>query len=187
MNRIDGSPAWRLLAWSSVAALLCLHACTPDRRARTVIGVHPDRPDTRITIASGRGRTLIEVLSPGGIGSADFDIPSGPVPKRIVLRFLMKGLEQLEFAYGETTITVSISSGPGREVRESIRFSNSEAEQQLLSARQPHYWMAVSIVPAASPPPTVPAQDGTIEVQVPEDFLRSSRRSFSIRWVDFFR
>jgi hypothetical protein len=186
MNRTIGRPAWHLLAWSSVAAVLCLQACTPDRGTRTVISVHPDRPDARITVATSQGRTMIEVLSPGGIGSADFEITSGPVPERISLRFLLKGLEQLEFAYGETTVTLSVSSGPGREVRESIRLSNSVAEQQLLSPDSP-YWMAVSITPGASLPPTVAAQDGTIEVQAPEDFLRSSRRSFSIRWVDFFR
>jgi hypothetical protein len=98
----------------------------------------------------------------------------------------LTGLEQLDFAYGETTITVSVSSRPGREVRESVRVAQSEAEQQSLSPDSP-YWMAVSIAPPVSPSPMVSAQDGAIEVLVPADFLRSSRRSFSILWVDFFR
>jgi hypothetical protein len=175
----------QLLAWSGVAALVCMQACTPAQPASPVLKVRPNRPDAQIRTSTRQGQTVIEVSSPSGIGSADFEIAAGPEPRRIVLRLLLQGLEQLDFSYGETTITVSVSSRPGRELRESARFSSSEAEQELAPGSP--YWMAVSIVPASSPGPTAPAEGGAIEVQAPEDYLRSGLKAFSIRWTDFFR
>jgi hypothetical protein len=178
-------PAWHVLAWSGVAALLCLQACTPGHPGRTVIDVRPDRSDAQISITVNGGLAVIEIASPSGIGGADFEIAAGPIPERIILRFLLTGLEHMDFSYGDTTVTVSISSGPGREVRETVRFSTSEGEQEV-SADSP-YWMTVSIVPAESPPPTAPLQSAAIDVGAPEDYLKSGLRSFSIEWIDYYR
>ena len=175
----------QLVAWCGVAALLCMQACTPAQPARPVIKVRPNRPDAQIRTSTSQEQTVIEVSSPSGIGSADFEMAAGPDPRRIVLRLLLQGLEQLDFSYGETTITVSVSSRPGREVRESVRVAHSGAEQEL--APDSPYWMAVSIVPASSPGPTAPAEGGAFEVQAPEDYLRGGLGSFSIRWIDFYR
>jgi hypothetical protein len=180
-----GRPVWCILASSGIVVLLCLQACASHGPADPVVSVNAEGTGTQIVITADAELTLAEISCPSGIGSADFEITSGPIPQRLVLRFLLTGLEHLDFSYGSTTVTVSVSSGPGREVRETVRLSTSEPEQEL-SADSP-YWMAVSLIPAEDPPPTPLLRSGAIEVWAPADYLNSGLRSFSIDWIDYYR
>ncbi len=101
----------------------------------------------------------------------------------MVLHFLLKGLEKLDVAYGQTTVTASLSSTPEYGVIESVR--HAADEEREVSPDSP-YWMAVTIVPAQGSAATIPLKEGYIKVQLPEDLGRE-QRSFTIRWVDFFR
>jgi hypothetical protein len=175
----------RLTRWCSLAAFIWLQACAPAVRVRTAIEATPGRPDTGITSTGGEGGALVvEVTSPSGIGSAHLTI-DGPMPKQMALRLLLKGMEKLEVAYGETTVTASLSSTPGYDVTESVRLA-MDGEEREISPASP-YWMAVTIVPAEDMPASIPLQQGYIEVQMPASFLSSEERALSIQWVDFFR
>ena len=170
--------------WFCLAALVCLQACAPGAREVTEVEAHLGRPDTRITFDTSKaGSLVIEVTSPSGIGNADLAI-SGPIPKKIVLRLLLKGLEKLDVAYGQTTVTASLSGAADDDVFEAIRLPSGE-ERDILPDSS--YWMAVTAVPAGDSSATLPLQDGYIEVVLPEHFLSSGERSLTLRWVDFFR
>lgn len=175
----------RRAAWLGLTALLCLHTCAPAGSGRTTIEAVPDRPDTEISSVLAQDGTLtVDVTSPTGIGSARLDL-SGPIPRRMLLRLHLKGLEMLEVAYGQTAVSASLASTPGYGVMESVRKAADLGEREVSPGSQ--YWMAVAIVPAGDVPASIPLEDGYIEVRLPAHFLSSGERSLTIRWVDFYR
>jgi len=171
--------------WIGVAALVCLQACAPGVQERATVEAVLGRPDAEVSFFAGEdGSLVVEVVSPSGIGSADL-VLSGPIPKSMVLRFRLKGLERLDVAYGQTTVTASLSSMPEYGVIESVRQATDGQEREI-SPGSPH-WMAVTLVPAESAKAAMPPQGAYIEVRLPADFLMSGERALTIRWVDFFR
>ena len=132
--------------WVGLAALVCLQSCAPGVQDRASVEAVLGRPDAEVTFFTGEDGTLVvEVVSPSGIGSADL-VLSGPVPKTMVLRFRLKGLEKLDVTYGQTTVTASLSSMPEHSVIESVRQATDGQEREI-SPGSP-YWMAVTVVPA---------------------------------------
>lgn len=55
-------------------------------------------------------RTVLEVVSQGGIGAADVEMGPGPRPPRLVIRLHLAGLEQFRLIYGDTIITAAVAS-----------------------------------------------------------------------------
>jgi len=67
-----------------------------------------------VTVTEEGGTALVEVTSPSGIGSADVQHTGGKRPRQVVIRLHLKGLEEFQFAYGQTVVTASFRVAAGR-------------------------------------------------------------------------
>jgi hypothetical protein len=106
---------------------------------------------------------------------------AGETPTKIVIRLHLKGLEEFDFQYGETTVIVSVSSHGDGAVYERVR--TGEAEEVEVKPDSP-YWMPVEVIGGAL---TGSPKTGYFEVQAPQNYLQGKHRAFSMRWVDFYR
>jgi hypothetical protein len=132
-------------------------------------------------------RALVQVWSQSGIGSAHLEATSASLPRRIVIRFHLQGLEQLLLTYDGNVVTGSVASTAGNGIRQSRRTTgDTSAQEQLLSPDSP-YWMKMSLISMDAVPAAIPLQEGYIEVEMPDHLLSGGYHKFSIRWIDFYR
>ena len=127
----------------------------------------------------------VDIYSPSDIGSADVAVPSDPALRRVLLRFHLRGLEHWQFAYGDITVTGSLSDRPPHEAREAVRRSGGAPGEEATLPGSP-YWMPARIVTPAGVEPGIPLGAGYIEVEAPPDYLARGGR-FSLHWIDFYR
>lgn len=126
---------------------------------------------------------MIEVDSPNGIGSAQFELVSGALPQKMVARLNLKGLEEFRLLYADTIIVASASSG-------SV-FNSSNQKVLISGIEQPilpgqPLWMEIRIV-SDQTPQNIPLEQGYFEITFPPEFTEKAGSSFEIQWVDFFR
>jgi hypothetical protein len=175
-----------LVASCCVVAAIALASCGSAggaSGAAVALAATADRPDTRVTVSADAQQAIVDVSSPSGIGGATVAITSAVQPQKITLRLHLRGLEELRFTYGDTTISASISSAGDTSIHQTYRGAGPE---RAIAEGSP-YWMQTRLVPAGGAPATIPLQDGYIEVEAPQDFLASGQTTFAIQWVDFFR
>jgi hypothetical protein len=133
---------------------------------------------------SAQGNTFVfDVYSQGGIGSGTVEFISGTPPKNIVIRLHLKGLEEFQLSCEGTTIIASVSSAANHEVIQSV--ISPEGSEQPITADTP-FWMEIRKMSDQSISPTMP-DSGYFEIATPKDLMREGYRSFSIRWIDFYR
>ncbi len=134
--------------------------------------------------ASAQGDAIVfDVHSRSGIGSGTFEFLSGTPPKSIVVRLHLKGLEDFRLVYQKTTLIASVSSGADHAA--SQRVLSPDGREQLITSDSPS-WMEIRRT--SNPSATPGASDsGSFEIAMPKDLVREGYRSFSIRWIDFFR
>jgi hypothetical protein len=125
---------------------------------------------------------VFDIRSRSGIGSATIEHVSGSAPEKIVVRLRVKGLEEFRFSQGKAEITARVSSGDGG-VTQSLR-SRDGVEQPITSTNPS--WLNLRIV-SDQAAPRIPLEQGHFEITLPKDVLGKGRRSFSIRWIDFYR
>jgi hypothetical protein len=166
-----------------LAASVALAACGSAGGGAVVLKASADRPDARVTASADAQQAVVEVVSPNGIGGAEVEITSAALPRSITLRLHLRGLEQLRFTYGDTTVTTSISSSGDGTPRQTY---HGAGQEQTIAEGSP-YWMNVRLVPTGSSPATIPLQNGYIEVEAPQDFLARRQTKFAIQWIDFYR
>jgi hypothetical protein len=130
--------------------------------------------------------TFFDILSQSGIGGADISLRSGNMPKQMFLRFHLKGLESLQFAYSETLVSLEVASSETHAVRETVMEGGIGAQEVLLTPDS-HYWMDVNIVAADGTATSIPLEDGYFEVTPPIDFFQNDHKGFSLEWIDFYR
>jgi len=143
-----------------------------------IIDIVTDRQADAVSIQAEGETTLLDIVSEGGIGGADFTRAGDSWPRPLVLRFHLAGLEQLDVVYGDIHIVVSVASSPDHTVRGRLRTAGGE---QAIDRDSP-YWLEPRIVVKS-------AGDGIeyIDVPLPGDFFTGDHRGFAIDWVDFFR
>jgi hypothetical protein len=163
---------------SAAIALSCLvllspAACAPSGAAEkhATYQAVPLKGDPRITFNTTADAVLIDITSPTGIGSAAIEKTSGQWPARIVMRLHVKGLESLQFLYGDTRIDVSVSSHGDNAVHQVYE---QPGKMGPASPGDP-YWIAVT--PGA----------GYFDLEAPADFLKSGESKFTIECIDFYR
>ena len=168
----------------AVVALLVTIGCGRPPHGSAGWRITPDRSEDRVAARNEGGRARIDVSSPRGIGSASIRILAAERPREIVLRFHLRGLEELRFEYDSTAVVVSLPTGAPGTVIEEVRIPGRPARR--LAGGGPH-WMAVQPRHADGSPAERPQPDGWIEVHVPEDFVNGNADAFRIVWVDFYR
>lgn len=160
-----------------LALVLLLAGCVGVRQSMT--------PPPEITIATssetdkitpsyseneaGEGwSAVLDVTSATGIGSGWVSLVAGAWPQPVLLRLHLAGLEELTLKAGEAVVQASVSSGPGRAVRQ------VDAAGQELLPDSP-LWLEVSF------------GDGYFDVLLPPDLLAPDVAAFDISWIDFYR
>jgi len=137
--------------------------------------------DDKITILDENSQTVIDILSPTGIGSAAFELGSGTMPDALLLRLHLKGLEEIQLISTNVAVSASVSTGEA-VFPVSERIVSPGVELPIGSVHP--LWMAIQIV---SENKNIPLEEGYFEVRVPREFIRSAGTSFEVRWVDFYR
>lgn len=168
-------------------SVLFLAACTLQPElpgdSTSELSVTSSKPGDTITITSEEGITIIEVDSPSGIGSAQFELVSGTLPQKMVARLHLKGLEEFRLLYADTVIVASASSGSVfNSSNQKILISGKE--QPILPGQS--LWMKIRIV-SDQTSQDIPLEQGYFEITFPQDFIEKAVSSFEIQWVDFFR
>ena len=141
------------------------------------------KPGDTITITSEDDISIMDVNSPGGIGSARVELVSGPLPQKMIARLHLKGLEEFRLLYADTVIVASVSSDS--------TFNISNQRILLSGTEQPippggPLWMEIRIV-SDQTAQNIPLEEGYFEVTFPQEFTEQAGTSFEIQWVDFFR
>jgi hypothetical protein len=148
-----------------------------------VFNVTTKNQDDQIELQHENGVTTIDVHSPTGIGSATFELVSGAMPERVVLRLHLTGLEEFRLVSDQATIAASGSSSDLFHV----------SDQRVIAAGNEYsitpidpLWMKIDIV-SGQPIETIPLKDGYFEIKISNEFLQNAGSSFEIQWIDFFR
>ena len=167
-------------------AILCvvflsLNGCLSSRSRVPGVTVLPGRGDPRVSVEVYPNQVVLDIESPRGIGGSIVELSTKMRPKRLLLRFHLRGLEELRFTYNERTTVVALASTGSREVREQLHQGGAE---RTLAPGDAH-WMTVRIGGSAST--AAGPNDGVIDVEAPKEFLASGARRFTIEWVDYFR
>ena len=148
-----------------------------------VFAVSAEGDGNEIKVNVEDGTAIADVRSRRGIGSATVELVSGTLPENIVIRLHLKGLEQFRLVYDQTAIIASVSSGEGGSVGQSV--GAPDGDERPIAPGSP-FWVAIRIVPDQATP-YVPIEVEYFEITLPDDFLQGEHRSFSIRWIDFYR
>ncbi len=99
-----------------------------------------DKPDDVVTATIDGERLLVDVQSASGIGSAGVRAADGEMPPAVLLRFHLRGLEQMTFAFGGAIVKLSVPSGGDRPVMQSV----VEGGQDRPITPESPYWMEVT-------------------------------------------
>jgi hypothetical protein len=168
-------------------SLLIAAACSNPPRGDIGFSIRPQKDDARISVTVQGERAFIDIFSASGIGGADLEVTSSDLPQQILLRFHLRGLEELRFAYQDDVITASLSSSKEHEIRQSCNKAGAAATAaQALVSGDPQ-WLKIRIVPQSAAPASLPLQQGHIEVEVPQSFIAGGHRRMAIHWIDFYR
>jgi len=172
-----GKRYWLLLG----AAIIFMGAiCKTSQREQAMVKVISHKDDARLQTRVNDDDVIIDIFSASGIGQAAFEFVSAQMPKRILMRFHLRGLEELRFAYGETVISASISSTGDNDIHQSISRAGGEFVATQATSL---YWMKLRVASRDK----IPLREGSIEVEAPEDFFASGARQATIQWIDFYR
>jgi hypothetical protein len=161
----------------------CVFQPVPANGSGPEFSVSSSKPGDTVTITSEENVTIMEVNSPGGIGSARFELVSGAWPQKMIARLHLKGLEEFRLLYADTIIAASASSGSS--------FNTGDQRVILSGAEEPvppghPLWMDIRIV-SDQTSPGIPLEEGYFEITFPREFIAKAVSSFEIQWVDFFR
>lgn len=175
------------LLLAAVAAVLDLAACGGLQQNEIMLKVNAAKPDARFKVEVDNENAVIEIFSESGIGSATIEVTSENLPKKIIMRFHLRGLEELRFSYDETVITASLSSTNVPQIRQSFsRAGERPIKEAAITADSP-YWLKICLVSSDGAPDKIPLQNGYIEAEAPENFLKGGHRQATMHWIDFYR
>jgi hypothetical protein len=138
--------------------------------------------DDQVSIQYQNGIAFIDVHSPAGIGSATFELESGPMPAEIILRLHLKGLEEFRLTSAQNNIAASVASSDASNINQ--RIIAPESESPLLPNHP--LWMQVEIV-SELPEKSIPLEEGYFKITIPKEFIQNAGNSFEIEWIDFYR
>ena len=133
-----------------------------------------DKGGDDLSVSNAGETAIFDVRSQSGIGSATIELVAGTAPRKILVRLHLSGLEEFRLLYENTVIAVSISNRDIGSVSE--RSISPDGKEEPIEPDSP-LWMDTRVVP----------DQEYFEITLPEDLLNDGRRSFSMRWIDFYR
>jgi hypothetical protein len=163
-----------VLAGGVLAACAAAPAAGP---ATPEFQIATDKEDNVVTATMDGERLLVDVQSASGIGSAGVRAANGELPPAVSMRFHLRGLEQMTFAFGDAIVKLSVPSGGDRPVIQSV----VEQGQESPITPQSPYWMEVAQTASDG------AADSVFEVNPPQAFADAPTANFTIGWIDFYR
>jgi hypothetical protein len=169
-------------AATSIARKASVHISTVAQSDESYLKAQAEGEGNQLTVKAEGDAVIVDVSSRSGIGRASMKLVSGTIPKKIVLRLRVKGLEEFRLSRDGSEIIARVSSGDGG-VTQSIR--SRDGDERPITSANPR-WLDVKIVSERAAP-HIPLEQGHFEITLPKDFLREGGRSFSIRWIDFYR
>ncbi len=137
------------------------------------------QPGDSIKVDDATQDVTLEVTSERGIGKVDI-VRTGSPPKTLTINFHLKGLEELRWSWGDTTLIAHVSSNDGGVREEVIQNGGQPVPVDSTSP----YWAPVAIEGSN---PKIPLQDGFFAVTAPPAFLQAAPQRFSLQWIDFYR
>lgn len=146
-----------------------------------VFSVEVKNPDDQIVLQQEDKTTIIDIESPLGIGQATFKLDSGEMPREIIARLHLKGLEEFRLISSPVAVFASVPSSDGLNAQIQTKTSGTSVLPMLPSDP---LWLQVEIVSSSQ---AIPLQDGYFEVIIRQAFLIQAGNSFEIQWIDFFR
>jgi hypothetical protein len=148
-----------------------------------VFSVTTKNQDDKIDVQYENGVTSVDIHSPTGIGSAKFELESGSMPEKLILRLHLKGLEEFRLVSEQATIAASGSSSDMFNViDQSVIVAGTEYSITPIDP----LWTKVEVI-SGQADKKIPLEEGFFEIAVPKEFIRSAGNSFEIQWIDFFR
>jgi hypothetical protein len=177
------------IVYTILLMYLFLTSCASSQPANAQSGDEPvfayttKNQGDEVNIQYGNGITTIEVHSPTGIGSARFELESGAMPEKVILRLHLSGLEEFRLISDQTALAASASSSGAFSVTNQrvIRSGN----EYSITPVDP-LWMKIEVV-SDQAVKKIPLEDGYFEITVPKEFIQEAENSFEIQWIDFFR
>jgi hypothetical protein len=137
-----------------------------------------------VTISSEGNQATMLIRGGRGIGRATIQAANKKFPTKVILRYQLKGLENLVLTKGEVKLTASVSSS-GDHPR-SLLLTRAGKEQAALT-KESQFWMTISIYDSEHKLiDTLPSQDGYFQMIIPQALLQGEN-PLEIEWIDFYR
>lgn len=148
-----------------------------------VFNVTTKNQEDQIDIRQENSITTVDIHSHTGIGTAKFELESGSMPEKLILRLHLTGLEEFRLVSNQTTIVASGSSSDVFNVTD--QWVIAAGNEYSITPIDP-LWTKVKIV-SSQADKKIPLEAGFFEITVSKEFIRSAGNSFEIQWIDFFR
>ncbi len=142
------------------------------------------RSSDQVTVQGSGEQVVFVVESRTGIGRAEITRRDASWPATVVIRLVLRGLEDFRVKAGDTELGVAVSShGEGGRVR---AWRKSE-EQAALAADDPLCPRVRLLDSRGKPTDKGPPEIAAIEVVLPAALLKNQPQSIEFSWIDFFR
>ncbi len=177
---IVAMPSLRSLA--GLLLIFLLSSCVGVRQTMTpppeIVTATPAKTD-EMSVSYSNNATLpteweavVDVKSETGIGAGSVMLQAGDWPSPLTLRLHLGGLEELRITAGDAVVELSVSSGPGQQVHQSLAMGGAPGQE--LTPASP-YWLGLT------------AGESYYEVALPPALLPPGVEAFDIHWIDFYR
>lgn len=171
-----------------LAALLALAGC--KRTTMATIDVTLDKHDDKATVTVADGRAVIDVTSASGIGGLTAILDDGDWPDEVVVRLNTRGLERLEFGYGNVQISTGLSSTGDPNPPLMLTVVDEAGNVETAPPSSDSYYPVIRAVGSdgVAATPVFPLPEGSVfEITLPRHFSELKPESFWMQWIDFYR
>lgn len=149
----------------------------------TTFSATSDADGNLVNISTTGDTVIVDVHSRSGIGAATVDLVSGTAPAQISVRLHLHGLEAFRLSYDHTVIAVAVSSDEHHSVSQQVELPDGGT--RAIPSDSP-LWLDLEMV-SAQDSSTPSLQPSVFTIHMPPGLMNEQRRSFTIRWIDFYR
>ncbi|MCB0292269.1 MAG: hypothetical protein KDH97_18580 [Calditrichaeota bacterium] len=144
--------------------------------------ITPDKRSDRVELREEKGRRVIEIFSESGIGAAEVTLHSGNFRDGLKIRLHLRGLESFQLITAQQTLKLSVSSSQAGQVSQELQSGSGVTLHRERLDEGSIFWVGVQQSSGAAG-----AAAGYFELTIPPIYFPENPRSFSFRWIDFYR